>query len=122
MTLSNTFIHNREINTERFFEYATCFHKSQGTSSVMLQITRKQFFDTLTNEIQVLSSLNVPTLIVWGRQEKSISLSIGRKLHELLPRSRFEVLDEAGHCSNIDQLGRFNQLVLGFLAFDRNAS
>lgn len=122
MTLGNTFIHNREIITEEFFDNATRFHKIQSTSSVMLQITRKQFFDTLTKEIQELSSMIVPTLLVWGRQEKSISLSIGMKLHEMLPGSRFEVLDEAGHCSNIDQPDRFNQLVLDFLALDRTAS
>ena len=122
MTLANTFLHRKSVITDEFFENVTQFHKIKGTSEVMLQITRKQFFDTLSSEIQELGTMDVPTLVVWGREEKSIPLSTGTRLHEKLPGSRLEILDEAGHCSNIDQAAQFNQLVLGFMARDRNAS
>jgi pimeloyl-ACP methyl ester carboxylesterase len=115
-TLRNNFIYNKEILTREFFDQLTCFHKIKGSSEVMLYLTRKLFFDSLLEEIKTLGSMDVPILITWGREETSIRLPIGQALHELLPGSRFEVLDQAGHCSNIDQYEHFNQLTLEFLA------
>jgi pimeloyl-ACP methyl ester carboxylesterase len=116
MTLGNTFLHRKELITEELFANVTRFHQIEGTTNVMLTITRKDFFQTLQNEIQTLGTLDVPMLIVWGRQEKSIPLATGEKLHGILSSSQFEVLDQAGHCSNMDQPERFNELVLKFLA------
>ena len=115
MTLGNTFLHNKEIITDEYFENATRFHKIKGTTEVMLFVTRKQFFDTLIEEIKTLGSMDVPTMIAWGREEKGIPVPIGEQLHRFLEGSRLEILDQAGHCSHIDQPELFNQLVLEFL-------
>jgi pimeloyl-ACP methyl ester carboxylesterase len=120
-TLGNNFIHNKEILTAEFFENITRFHKIKGTSEVMLYVTRKQFFDTLHDEIKVLGLMHVPILIMWGRDEKTIPLSIGKKLHKLLNGSRLEILDRAGHCSNIDQHQIFNRLTIEFLSSDASS-
>lgn len=122
MTLGNTFLHNKQVITEEYFENATRFHKIKGTTEVMLYITRKQFFDTLKEEINKLSLMNVPTLIVWGREEKSIPLPIGEEMHRILKDSRLVILDQAGHCSHDDQPDLFNQLTLDFLAPHINTS
>ena len=122
MTLGSTFLHNKQIITDKYFENATRFHKIKGTTEVMLYITRKQFFDTLIEEIKTLSLMNVPTLIVWGREEKAIPLHTGQEMHRILKGSRLEILDEAGHCAHDDQSDRFNQLTLDFLAPHINAS
>lgn len=115
-TLGSNFLHNKEIITDEFFDQVTRFHKIEGSSKVMLDITRKQFFDTLTNEINALGMMDVPTLIVWGRDEKSIALPIGEELARILNGSQLEILNQAGHCSHIDQYELFNRLVLDFLA------
>lgn len=115
-TLGNNFLYNKHLITEEYYEQLTQFHKIKGSSEVMLTVTRKQFFDTLIEEIITLGDMDVPTLIVWGRNEKSIPLPIGRELHKLLKDSRLEILDQAGHCSNMDQPERFNQITLDFLA------
>ena len=88
----------------------------------MLYISRKQFFDTLVEEIKKLSLMNVPTLIVWGREEKAIPLHTGQEMHRILKGSQLEILDEAGHCAHDDQSDRFNQLTLDFLAPQINGS
>ncbi len=116
MTLGNNFLHNKQIITEEYFENATRFHKIKGTTEVMLSITRKQFFDTLIEEIKTFGMLEVPTLMVWGREEKSIPLPVGEQLHRIIKGSRLEILDQAGHCSHIDQPELFNRLALDFLA------
>jgi len=115
-TLGKNFIHNKHLITEEFFEQLTRFHKIKGSSEVMLLITRKQFFDTLTNQITALGKMDVPILITWGRDEASIPFPVGQELHKLLNGSRLEIFSQAGHCSNIDQHERFNRLMLEFLA------
>ncbi len=122
MTLGNTFLHNKQIITEEYFENATRFHKIKGTTEVLLHVTRKQFFDTLIEEIRKLSLLDVPILIVWGREEKSIPLAVGEEMHKILKGSRLEILDQAGHCAHDDQSTLFNQLALDFLESPINAS
>lgn len=115
LTLANTFIHDKGTITEEFLQNATRFQKIEGSSEVMLKITRKDFFDKLEPRIKQLGELNVPTLIVWGRDEKAIPLPIGQRLHKELPGSQMEIIDKAGHCPMIDQPERFNALVLDFL-------
>ena len=122
MTLGNTFLYNKQLITEEYFENATRFHKIKGTTEVMLHVTRKQFFDTLIGEIKELSLLDVPILIVWGREEKSIPLAVGKEMHKMLKGSRLEILDQAGHCAHDDQSALFNQLALDFLESSVNAS
>ena len=98
MALGNTFLHNKELITTDYFETVTRFHKVKGTTEVMLKITRKQFFDTLLEEVNALGEMDVPILIVWGREEKSIPLENGQEMSRILKSSRLEVLDQAGHC------------------------
>lgn len=117
-SLGNNFLHNKHLITEEYFEQLTRFHKIKGSSEVMLSVTRNQFFDTLIDEIKALGEMDVPTLIVWGRDEKSIPLPVGQELHRRLKGSRLEILDKAGHCSHMDQPERFNHLTLEFLASD----
>lgn len=116
LTLGNTFIHDKATISDEFFESATRFHKIERSSDVMLEITRRDFFDKLGPRIKQLGEMDVPTLIVWGRQEKAIPLPIGKKLHEELAGSRMEIIDDAGHCPMIDQPNKFNELVVDFLS------
>jgi pimeloyl-ACP methyl ester carboxylesterase len=116
--LADIFIHNKDLLTDSYFENVTRFHKIKGTTECFLTILRKQFFDTLSDQLQQLSQLDVPILIVWGRQDKAISLQKGQKLHKILKGSRFEILDKAGHVPNYDRAEEFNKLALNFLKQD----
>jgi pimeloyl-ACP methyl ester carboxylesterase len=116
LTLANTFIHNKEIITDDFFENATQFHKIENSNDVMLIITRRDFSGTLLPKIEKLADMDVPTLIIWGREDRVIPLPTGRKMHEILNSARFRLIDHAGHCPNIDQPDEFNGLVLDFMS------
>lgn len=41
--------------------------------------------------------IDVPTLLLWGRHDRVVPLSVGEKLLSVLPRARLEVLEECGH-------------------------
>lgn len=116
LVLTNTFIHDKGTITDDFFKNATRFHKIEGSNEAMLNITRRHFFGTLMPRIKTLAEMDVPILIVWGREERGIPLPIGKRMHEILDGSRLEVIDLAGHCPNIDRPDAFNRLVLDFLS------
>jgi pimeloyl-ACP methyl ester carboxylesterase len=116
MALSTTFIYDKAFITDTYLDNVTRFHKVKGTTEASLKILRKQFFDTLSDEIRKLGELDVPILIVWGRQDKSVPLACGQEMHKTLKGSRLEILDQAGHCPHDEQSERFNELALGFLS------
>lgn len=116
MVLSTTFIHDKGIITESYFENATRFHKIKGTSEILLKILRKQFFHTLPDEIHRLGEMDVPILIIFGRQDKAIPLERGKEMHNILKGSRLEIFENAGHCPHDEQAQKFNQLAVDFLS------
>jgi len=116
MVLSTTFIYNKAIITDSYFENVTRFHKVQGTNEVLLGILRKQFFDKLLDKIQTLGEMDVPIIVVWGRQDKAVPLKCGQAMHKILKTSRLEIFEQAGHCPHDQQPEKFNQLALDFLS------
>ena len=115
MTLGNTFIYNKDHITPEYFEKVTRFHKVENSTAIMLKILRRQFFHTLGEEIVEYAKLEIPTLIVGGRQSAGIPIELTRQVHQIVVGSKLEIYDQAGHCPHDEQAERFNQDVLNFL-------
>jgi pimeloyl-ACP methyl ester carboxylesterase len=59
---------------------------------------------TYTDEIQSrYPELDLPVLIVWGQDDTWIRVDRAHRLAELIPDSRLELIDAAGHLVQIDQ-------------------
>jgi len=116
MVLSTTFIYDKEFVTESYFENVTRFHKIKGTIEILLKILRKQFFHTLSDEIHRLGEMDVPILIIFGRQDKAVPLERGKEMHNILRGSQLEIFENAGHCPHDEQSQKFNQLAVDFLS------
>ncbi len=117
--LGTNFIYDKRLLTDGYVENVTRFHKIKGTTEIMLKILRKRFWDKLLDKIQQLGTMNIPILIIWGRQDKSIPLDRAEKMHTILKGSQFEILDPAGHCPNNEQPEKFNELAIHFLKSKR---
>jgi len=116
MVLSTTFIHDKGVITESYFENVTRFQKIKGTTEILLKILRKQFFHSLPDEIHRLGEMDVPILIIFGRQDKAVPLERGKEMHNILRGSRLEIFENAGHCPHDEQSQKFNQLAVDFLS------
>jgi pimeloyl-ACP methyl ester carboxylesterase len=114
--LANAFIYDKRFITDSYLENVTQFHKVQGTAEASLKILRKRFFDTLLDEIHRLGDMDVPILIIWGRQDKAIPVERGKEMHKILKGSQLEILDQAGHCPHDEQSQRFNKFAVDFLS------
>jgi pimeloyl-ACP methyl ester carboxylesterase len=70
----------------------------------------------LTDE---LPKLKTKTLLVWGNQDRGVSVERGLLLFQLIPNAEFHLFDQCAHWVQWDQADRFNTLVSDFLKADR---
>jgi len=110
------FFHDGATMTQARFDEATRFQKIQGTTQAGLSMLRRRFFDSLNGLMLHLAQRQIPTLVIWGREDRSIPVSRGLKLQALLPHARLEIVEGAGHAVNVEAAERFNRLVGEFLA------
>ncbi len=58
----------------------------------------------------------IPLLILWGARDRIIPADHGRRAHELVPGSRFELFERAGHFPHLDEPERFVATVEDWIA------
>jgi pimeloyl-ACP methyl ester carboxylesterase len=58
---------------------------------------------------------NIPFLIVWGERDPIIPVEHGLAAHELVPSSRLELFEGAGHFPHLDEPQRFLDVLLDFI-------
>ncbi|MGH3006574.1 MAG: alpha/beta fold hydrolase [Gaiellaceae bacterium] len=63
----------------------------------------------------VLPSIAVPTLLLYGDKDVRAPLHVAYDLHAKIPRSRLVVMGGVGHVSNVDAAEHFNTEVRAFL-------
>ncbi len=61
------------------------------------------------------AALTQPTLLVWGSRDRLVPPDNARRLVELIPDARLEILEEAGHDAMWEAPEAFNDAVLRFL-------
>ena len=59
-------------------------------------------------------TLEVPTLVLCGERDR-VNRGLSRKLAQLIPHARFELVPDAGHVANVDNPDAFNRLLAAFL-------
>ena len=68
--------------------------------------------DTDTRDL--LSSIKVPTLLIWGEADARSPITVAHQFHEAIPGSKLVIIPGAGHVSNLEQPELFNAEVRGF--------
>jgi pimeloyl-ACP methyl ester carboxylesterase len=62
-----------------------------------------------------LGTIHVPTLVVAGSDDTTVSLAAKQRLAAGIPGARLVVVPDSGHATPVDRPEAFNALVLGFL-------
>ena len=65
-----------------------------------------------------LSSLKMPTTIIWGENDSIAPLRTAKVLKKYLPQADLNVIKNAAHVPMIDEPEKFNQLLLSFINID----
>ncbi|MDX1934609.1 MAG: alpha/beta fold hydrolase [Capsulimonadales bacterium] len=64
---------------------------------------------------EMLRTVAAPTLLVFGDRDNLVPVTVGEAMDRLIPDSRLEVIEGAGHVLMWDHPRTFNRLVLDFL-------
>ncbi|MCL4535049.1 MAG: alpha/beta fold hydrolase [Bacteroidetes bacterium] len=68
-----------------------------------------------------LSGLQVPTLVIWGRQDGLIPLEHAYRARRAIPRCRLHIFEECGHLPMLEWPDEFNRVVADFLSQETGA-
>jgi pimeloyl-ACP methyl ester carboxylesterase len=61
-----------------------------------------------------LDQISCPVLVVWGEKDRMVLSKGAQRVVEALPETRVELLDQCGHCPQVECPDRFTELLLDF--------
>ena len=65
-----------------------------------------------------LEKINVPTLLLYGKKDKTVPLYVGKRINKLIKNSGLVIVDKSGHFPYIDRF-RFCLIILKSFLFDK---
>ena len=91
-------------------------HRMLGSAPVDGIVGALEAMMQRVDSTSTLATIDVPTLIVVGAEDVLTPPSEAEILHEAIRGSRLEVIDHAGHVSNLERPAAFNHVLSEFLA------
>jgi pimeloyl-ACP methyl ester carboxylesterase len=90
-------VHDRErISQDQIEAYAAPLRTAEGIRA-LLEVGHQILPEDIDEISTRYPELEVPVLLLWGRQDPVIPLSIAHRLHEEMPDTRLEILESCGH-------------------------
>ena len=112
--LKDSYYDDGKITNEQIESYARPIG-DRGGRHALLETSKQIIPEDYDELIKKYPRITVPTLIIWGRQDKVIPLVIGEMLDDALPDSKLVVIDHAGHIPQEETPEFVVPLVLDFL-------
>ena len=84
--------------------------KPEGAAAALLGMAERD------DQTEFISSIQVPALIIVGREDAITPVADSEKMQSRIAGSRLVVIENAGHVSNLEQTEQFNDALLGFLS------
>jgi pimeloyl-ACP methyl ester carboxylesterase len=88
-----------------------------GSDMLAVPQLQETFKRTVRQDVQGdAAQLKLPTLLVYGRQDRAVPVADGETYHRLIKNSQLEILEEAEHFVHLDQPAKVVELIEEFLA------
>ena len=93
-------------------------HKTIENNESAKHFTRKSF--TVMSGLDRLIAnrsiqMNYPLLILSGEKDNELALKMAKQWHEEEQMSKLFIIENAGHCANMDNAEEFNNVVMNFI-------
>jgi pimeloyl-ACP methyl ester carboxylesterase len=86
-----------------------------GARHALLETGKQIIPPNIDDLVTKYKEIKVPTLIIWGKQDKIISAKAGELLDQAIPNSTLKVIDQCGHAPQEEEPEQTIALVLEFL-------
>jgi pimeloyl-ACP methyl ester carboxylesterase len=100
---------SQPVEQAHFYEMASLFTRKSFTCMAGLGNILKQR-DNI--------SRSYPLLILSGDKDIELAKRMSKRWHDNEPTSRFYMIENAGHCANMDNADEFNRIVMNFIKQD----
>lgn len=87
-----------------------------GTSPVAAATAMRARCERIDYLHEVLPKIDVPTLIIVGRQDEFTPVAKAEEMQQNIQNSKLVIIEDAGHMPNLEHPDKFNAVVLEFLA------
>ncbi len=104
----------KKITDEQIAAYAAPL-AAPGGKQALLETGKRIIPPNIDELIAEYKDIDVPTLIIWGKQDKIISPDAGRLLVQAIPNSTLRWIDQCGHVAQEEKPEATIPLVLKFL-------
>lgn len=115
LVLRKCYYDRKRITREQIAAYASPMASSGGRHA-LLQTSRQCIPDNADEILAKLHTIEVPTLILWGREDRIIPLKVGQLLHQAIPNSTLEIIEKCGHIPQEEKPEETIAIVSRFLA------
>jgi 2-hydroxy-6-oxonona-2,4-dienedioate hydrolase len=106
---------DKSLVTEELIDLAYNNHLERGDGYTIDRLMQN-LRDGREHLDAAISSLQTPTMIVWGEQDALIPAENGRRMQQLITGSILKVIPQCGHLPALEKPAEFARFVLEFLA------
>jgi pimeloyl-ACP methyl ester carboxylesterase len=99
----------------KFPEEVRTFLKYQGTRRAFLSTIRHGPFGDISDVYERVGKQEIPTLLIWGREDEAIPFEFSEKVKQALPHAEFHAIDGAGHKPYYECPELIYPLLIGFM-------
>jgi pimeloyl-ACP methyl ester carboxylesterase len=78
---------------------------------------RRDVFEPIVSK---LKEIKVPTLVVWGKQDRLFPVTHAHTAAKEIPNARLHIFDRCGHWAQLEYSQEFNNLVMEFLQVNKS--
>lgn len=94
--LRDSYYDRKKITDEQIDAYTNPI-KAPGGRYALLQTAKQAVPKNIDDITKQYPNISVPTLIIWGLNDRIIPLKIGKRLHVELQHSTLELINNCGH-------------------------
>jgi pimeloyl-ACP methyl ester carboxylesterase len=111
--LASDFFDASEI--ERFRERYRVQMQFRGFKRAIISTLRGNSLNGFPDVYRRLGKLQMPVLLIWGRQDRTLPVEQSASILQMVPRARFEIIENCGHIPNCEQPAVVHPLLIDFL-------
>ncbi len=91
-------------------------YETAGSDMLIVPELQETFKKTVSQDVQAdAAKITVPTLLIYGNDDKATPISYGQIFAKLIKGSRLEIIDDAGHFVHHDQPKQTIKIIKEFL-------
>lgn len=89
---------SNKINKDMIETYSS-YLRLRGAHLALIKTAAQLIPDDIGEITSKFNKINIPVLLIWGKQDNVIPLYVGHKMHKNIPNSKLVIIAECGHNS-----------------------